>query len=334
MLKLIKRKGSKHYHITGTLRGERIRESTGTDSEPHAQVILAKRQSEILDRQTFGEKRTAIFAEAVELYLQQGGEARFLKPLLERWGLWRIADITQAEVSRAIHEMLPGRSPSYQIRAIITPLSAVVRCAHKAGLCDLVIFEKPRVRRKPVVYAQDDWFERVLPHCSLQLGAIIMFLTTTGCRVQEACDLTTADVNLDLGEAVLLNTKNGTSRLVQLVPVVVAAINRLHPGLRPDPGTRVFGYASRHSVNQAIDRACARAGAPYLSSHKIGRHAFAARLLRAGHSVKLVQEAGGWKVARMVTDTYGHLEASHVRSAVRDTGNILTQRLIGPKTVS
>jgi hypothetical protein len=31
---------------------------------------------------------------------------------------------------------------------------------------------------------------------------------------------------------------------------------------------------------------------------------------RQGHSLRLVQQAGGWKVARMVTDHYGDLERS------------------------
>src|SRR4026209_1671363 len=84
MLKLTQR--GKTWHITGTLRGKRYRESTGTDSRPHAEALLSKRQSEILDRDVWGEKRTSLFAEAVVLYVEGGGEARFLKPLLDRWG--------------------------------------------------------------------------------------------------------------------------------------------------------------------------------------------------------------------------------------------------------
>ena len=94
------------------------------------------------------------------------------------------------------------------------------------------------------------------------------------------------------------------------------------------PNALVFGYAGRWSVNQAIERACQRAGVPYLSSHKVGRHAFAARLLRAGHSLKLVQEAGGWRVARMVSDHYGHLERSQISAAIKASGTNLTQRNI------
>jgi Phage integrase family len=43
-----------------------------------------------------------------------------------------------------------------------------------------------------------------------------------------------------------------------------------------------------------LKRACKRAGLPHTSPHRIGRHSFAARILGAGHSLKVLQEAGGW----------------------------------------
>jgi integrase len=322
MLKLAKR--GKIWHICGSIRGQRYRESTGTHSRAHAEALLARRQTEIIERETWGQNRVTVFAEAVTLYLQQGGEARFLAPLLDRWGAKRLAEITQVEVSAAVHEIYPGRSAAYQVRAVFTPTSAVLRCAARAGLCPLVAFEKPKVRRKPVAYADDDWFQKVLPHCNSHLTAVILFLTLTGARVTEACTLVWADVDLQRAQALLRETKNGTSRVVDLAAPVATALHAIRPPT-PERAARVFGYAARWSVNQAIERACARAGIPYLSSHSIGRHAFAARLLRQGHSLKLVQEAGGWKAARMVSDHYGHLERSQVSAAIKNSGTNLTQ---------
>jgi integrase len=143
----------------------------------------------------------------------------------------------------------------------------------------------------------------------------VLFLTLTGARVQEACDLRHPDVSLARAEVILRHTKNGSSRRVKLAPVLMQALEML---LAEDgaPEDRVLGYGSRWSVNTAIRRACARAKIPYLSSHIVGRHAFAARLLGEGHSLRLVQEAGAWRTARMVSDHYGHLERSHVDNAV------------------
>ena len=331
MLKLIKR--TKIWHITGSIRGVRYRETTGTSSLCHAEAILAKRQIEILDRATWGPKRIAGFAEAVTLYLQQGGEARFVHPLLARWGKWRIAEITQTDVVRAAHEIYPGRSAAYHIRAVFTPTSAILRCAARAGLCEITIFDKPKLKRKPIEYASDDWFHRVLPCCGDPLAAILTFMTLTGARVAEACALLWCDVDLSNSQALLRTTKNGSPRLVDLAEPVVTSLKHLGR-LGVQPYGTVFGYAGRWSVNQAIRRACKRAGAPYLSSHKAGRHAFAARLLRAGHSIKLVQEAGGWRVARIVSDHYGHLERSHVSAAIKASGTNLTRPALAARAAT
>jgi integrase len=322
MLTLHKRGKKGLWQIKGTINGERYRESTGTTSRTHAQAILAKRQSQILDRTVFGEERTSILAEAMELYIKQGGEKRFLEPLLQRWGELRIADISQAEVTRGAHELYPGRTAAWHVRAVYTPLNAIIRQAHRAGMCELRVFEKPKVKTVPVQYADDRWFEVALPHCRLRLASIMLFMTLTAARVQEACDLVWRDVDLLRREAQLRKTKNNTARRVVLPPVVLQALRLLADEYGQKADERVFGYASRWSVNQAIARACKRAGLPYLSSHKVGRHAFAARLLRQGHSIKLVQEAGGWKVARMVTDHYGHLEASQVDDALSRSGDV------------
>jgi hypothetical protein len=61
-----------------------------------------------------------------------------------------------------------------------------------------------------------------------------------------------------------------------------------------------------------------RVGLPVMTSHQIGRHAFAARLLRQRKTLKEVQEAGGWSVGSMpmLAATYAHLEMSAVEQAV------------------
>ncbi|MBY0562213.1 tyrosine-type recombinase/integrase, partial [Hyphomicrobium sp.] len=90
-----------------------------------------------------------------------------------------------------------------------------------------------------------------------------------------------------------------------------------------------FGYAARWSVNQAIERVCQSAKLKYYSSHKLGRHAFAARLLESGGTLKEVQEAGGWASIQIVADTYGHLEEQAVYQAVLGRAAAVAPLLIG-----
>jgi len=51
---------------------------------------------------------------------------------------------------------------------------------------------------------------------------------------------------------------------------------------------------------------CRRAGIPFVPPHQAGRHSFASNALAMGATAKEVMEAGGWKTARMVLETYAH----------------------------
>ncbi len=128
--------------------------------------------------------------------------------------------------------------------------------------------------------------------------------------------------------ALLRKTKNGKPRVVPLTADLVKIIQRLinADGLT-DPDQTVFGYSGRWSVNQAIERVCATAGIKYYSSHKLGRHAFAARLLDEGHSLKHVQEAGDWSSIQIVADNYGHLEANSTDAAILEVAEDVSKQV-------
>ena len=82
-------------------------------------------------------------------------------------------------------------------------------------------------------------------------------------------------------------------------------------------GGRVFGYAGRGSVATVLKRLCKAHKMPYHSSHKWGRHKMATRMGEAGHGVQAIQEAGGWDTARLVLDTYGHMDRKDVTDKMR-----------------
>jgi integrase len=332
-LKLEKR--GKVYYVTGTIRRQRYRESTFTGSRPHAEAYRLKREREILDAEYHGEARTTLFAQAALLYLEKGGEGRFLAPLIERWGKWRLSDITPAAVSAFAREGFSAVAPATVKRQLYTPLNAVMRAAHRAQLGPLAVFEAPKVKRKPVAYADDRWLEQFFEHARFRVAAIVLFMTLTGARVSEACRLAPGDVDLERGEALLRQTKAGGSRRLPLAPVLVDALRTAIAECKKDIDgeVRVFGYANRWSVNQAIERVCLRAGIRRLSSHQVGRHAFAARLLAQGRSLQTVRGAGGWASIQIVSEVYGHLEQQAIDEAVRAAGESVP-RLPGPQGAS
>lgn len=323
MLTLSRRGKKGIFQISGTLAGERVRESTFTNSEPHAQVILAKRQQEILDRYTWGEQRTATFAEAVVLYLEGGGEDRFINPLLDRFGTMRLADITSMMVAKFAAERYPKSGPQGINRQVYTPIISVFRAGAMAvpPLCALPLFKRPKQpERKSVRYAKDPHIAKLLPKGTQRLKAAVLLLTFTGGRASEICRVVDEDVDWDDGSVILHDTKTKKPRRCQLPPSVLEAMTPLRGAEGP-----LFGFKTRYSLNQAIERASKRAGVPYLSSHKIGRHAFAGRLLGQGETSAVVMKAGGWKSARNFHDTYEHLERSHVDEIVVGSDAILTQ---------
>lgn len=322
-LKLIRR--GKVFYVSGSIRGQRYVESTRTRSREHAEAYRLKREREILDGVYLGEGRATIFATAVLVYLEKGGEGRFLDPIIARFGKTKLAEITPGEVSRFARERYAHLKPATVKRELYTPLNAVMRAAHAAQLGPLYRFDPPKVKRDPVTYADDRWLEAFFARAPFRIAATVLFMTLTGARVSEACRLTVADVDLERREAILRRTKTGRSRRLPLAPVLVDALARAVGELAKEIGgeRRVFGFSERYSVNQAIERVCRRAGIAYLSSHKVGRHAFAARLLAKGNSLKLVQDAGGWASIQVVSDVYGHLEQSAIDEAVRGAGTTL-----------
>lgn len=314
-LKVTKRPGSPYWQITGTASGYRYRFSAQTDCRETAEALRLKTEREAAERRTHGDARVTTFAQAVIHYVRQGGETRLLAPLVKRWGEWRIAAITPAELTKGAHELYPGKSTAWHVRAVWTPVNAVCNAADAAGLCSWRHVRPPTVKRRPVQPAGDEHIRQLLPHCNPRLAALVLFLTLTGARISEACRLHWAHVDFDRCEALLEVTKNGKPRLVALAPEVVDALRALAE-LHPASGS-VFGYSDRWSARNAIKRASARADLPYISSHKLGRHACAARMLADGHSVPVVTAAIGWQSPSMVMQTYGHLERSHVADAMR-----------------
>ncbi len=331
MLKLVRRRDAAKgtWRIRGTVGGVRYDESTGTDSRAHAEAILAKRQREILDRHTWGAERTTTFAEAVTSYLTAGGEARFLEPLVRAFGPRRMADIAQPDVDALVAKLHPVATPETISRQIYTPLIAVFRHAHRPGTGPAPAFQRPKLaRRAEVRFPTDDEINRIAAVASDRLRAAIVVLTVTGARASELCRIESRDIDWRLGNVILRETKNGDPRRAPIDGTALALLGPLRDTAGP-----LFGLVSRFSLNQALRRACQRAGVNVYTSHEIGRHAFAARLLANGHTILDVQRAGGWRDYKVVATTYGHLEQSHVDDVMRAAGANLVQKISGAKNV-
>lgn len=319
--------------IPGRTEGVRVRQSTGFTRLRDAEVFRDGLRREILEREINGPGHGLTFAECVLIYLEKGGEKRFMRPILERFGKSRVRDITAEQVSAFALENYGHLAPASVKRFYYTPLNAALNKGCKANKVAPPNFEPPNVERVTIVAAPRGWFPEFFQAAHFRIAVTVLFLTTTGRRVTEACRLTLEDLQFHHPKgprAIIRKTKGGRPISVPLDPVLVAGMQRL---IEADgttaPDTPVLGYSGRWSVNQAIERVCKSAGIKYYSSHKLGRHAFASRLLDDGHSLKHVQDAGGWATIQIVADAYGHLEENATDAAVLDVGSQVSEHFTG-----
>lgn len=247
------------------------------------------------------------FAEAAESYVQHGGEARYLARILPALGARPVHEITPMEVRQLALELMPDGRPSSRNRMIITPTRSVLYHAHELGWrlpARIRLFPVPR--GAGVRPATRRWTERFVEQCDADglphLAACVLFMQGTGARVSEAIALLGRDVDLGRRLAVLRKTKTQTDSPRFLPDHVAERIRALGAG----PDDRVFRYTSRFSVNERIWAVCDRAKLPRLSSHRVGRHAFATNALNAGVSVRVAMDAGGWRSSVIFLETYAH----------------------------
>ena len=346
MLKIVRRGKRGIFQIVGRhpLTGGRVRESTGLVSEPHAEAERIKLEQRLLDERTYGKRATTTFSEAVIVYRQKGHSTdRFVGVLNEHFGMRQLSAITDLDVMKFAALHYPNAQPQTVDRQVYTPMVAIWREAHAAGMCGPHEFRRPKKpEREAVRPASDEQIaallaisdaasnslrehpsksEKIQPWLSRTMAAILL-LSFTGARASEVCRIAPADIDWVAQTVLLRKTKNGKPRQVPLAPMVLEALLPLRQAVGP-----ICGYANRWQLNRALETACKAAGVPVMTSHQIGRHAFAARLLRQGKTLKEVQEAGGWSAASMpmIAATYAHLEKSAVDAAVREADGPLAR---------
>lgn len=302
-LKLVRRAQSDNWYIRGTVRGENIFETTGTDDAAIAEAIRIKREHGLLERSVFGPSATVTFAEAAVSYLENGGEARFLgkwDPATGRWSLLIgqlgklvVGKIGQHEIDNAVRAIYPKATAATRKRQGYIPACAVLNHAARKGWCGKAIIDHPRVKPSSTEYSTPDRMNKLLRHCSPKLRRLVVFLAYTGGRISELLRLDwDRDIDLNQRTAILRRTKNGKPRTVHLPDPVLLALATVPEKERHG---QVFEWKARHAVYKPLRRACRLAGVDYLPTHQQGRHTFAAWLrIHAKRDLVGLKKDGGW----------------------------------------
>lgn len=303
-LKIARRNKTSYWYITGTLPGgKRIRESLRTSRKERAKELFAVRSAELHKEATSGASNTCTFAEAVVTYLQDGGESRFLKPILDEWHDRNVRLIRSGHARDLANEIYPRAKPATKNRQILVPITAVLNHAAERGFCAPF-----RPRRFKVLEVYKDavdrsWIERFRQHASHDhLAALALFMFQTGARIGEAISLTPHAIDYENRVARIPKAKNGHPHAYHLSEQMAAELRSL-----PIKKGLVFGYRSRHSVYKAWRTSCARAGIAYVPPHQAGRHSFATEMIvRKGVDVATTAKLGGWRSAKVLLDAYTH----------------------------
>jgi integrase len=298
-------KRSKNWFVRGTVGGVIIFESTGTADRGQAERYRLKREREVYDAARLGQVKDATFADAVTVYLNKGKGGRFLAQLLDHFKETPLPQIGQIEIDEAARVLYPDAKASTLNRQVYGPVVAILRAAAKARLpgATAPMIDRRHEQKPEITPADDKHLDALLPHLPEGLAALITLMTYTGLRTGEALSIRPEHVRD--GFALAGRTKNGEPRLTP-VP----------EGWEYPSGG--WGYNTTQGVGKALRRAHKAAGLPYRDGHELGRHAFAARFLKAGGSIKRLKEAGGWKKLQVVDESYGHLEMTDVHDFMRE----------------
>ena len=167
------------------------RESTRTDSLEKAQDILTAYLNRVRDESLHGIAGAALFAEAVTEYIDKGGEARFVSPLLERFGTTRMRDIRDTDISALGNKVYPGVKQDTLVRQLYGPMQAIWNKGVEAKLAEPRVIAKPKLKKRAAPkYPKDDWLIQVLgAMTTLPQRASILFMSFSGARATEVVDV-------------------------------------------------------------------------------------------------------------------------------------------------
>jgi integrase len=261
---------------------------------------LKKAEAEII-AQTFALPSDPTFADAANVYLDDSGEKRFIKPLALHFGNTAIKQIDQRAIDEAAAKLYPDAAPATRNRQVYSPMIAILR---RAGVSTLFRRPKGGTGEERSIWLWPEQFEALLKAASEldpELAILFLFLVSTGARLSEALGMKCTDVRLSEGFAFCGKTKNGKPRPMHVPAAVVVAL-RGHPRKLDRGEARVFRWTRCGSLYLLAGRAYARAGvddggAPF----HVLRHTYGTWMRRyANADERDLLETGAWSDPKSV----------------------------------
>lgn len=336
---LLNRKGI--WHIDKKILGQRICESSGSDSLEEAEIYLAKRIEEIRQAKIYGVRPKRIFRDAAIKYVEENQHKASirvdviqLKVLDEYIGHLPLEEVHMDSLKSYIFQRTRKNNNTKELkkRTINYGLQVVRRILNLAeqewkdeyGLSWLIKAPKIKLEKQidarkpyPLSYDEQMRFFKELP---IHLKRMALFAVNTGCRDQEICSLRWEwEIKVPEGSVFLIpewRVKNREERLVVLNKLAHRVIEEVR-GIHPEYVFTFRGKSITRMLNSAWKKARLRAGLPHVRVHDL-KHTFGRRLRAAEVSFEDRQDLLGHKSGRITTH-YSQSEYSNLIRAANKT---------------
>lgn len=287
--------------------------------------------------------KKATFAEISKKYLEDQahkkepstmkGEGNVVRVLDRFFGGKQIAAIRQADVEAFRTMRLADKKSMRTVNLSIVVLRSVFKHATMLGATRTDPTEKVhslRTKKKAIrfvpaseILAVAEWIRKNVKVGDLIANAIL-FLTFSGARLSGGMNVRWEDINFDLQQVTINESKNKRPIFVDFNPDLEALLLKMREKLGPKPTGLLF--PTYRTPNEADDKplaafrdsltkACAALGIERFWPHML-RHHFASRCIMAGIDFKQIAEwLGHSDGGVLVATTYGHLAKGHGKAS-------------------
>lgn len=337
-----------NFEIRGSYLGCNVEVSSGTHKRSIAAQKLGEIEACIEKHGQYPAPEIATrpgqptFLTAAVAYMREGGESRYISPLLKHFGEMPLVEVaTQEAIDNAAMTLLPNGAPDYRNRKIYTPISAVL---HHALGDKCPQFKRPKGSkgrdRKEFMWPNDAFaIIGAADGIDPEFGLYLRLLIYTGIRKSEGLGLLAADVRPEERAAWLRTSKNEDPRMLKLKLDIVAP---LFQHLKGHTGERLFKFSDGGHFKHLLLRAkLAALGLPCPKRRPTGwappdnrlafvgfhtfRHTWATWMRRyGGTDVQGLVSTGNWRDPRSAA-RYSHVVSREEWDRVDslpDMGNI------------
>lgn len=224
----------------------------------------------------------------------------------------------------------------------ITPKSINRKINSISGFCNFAVkqrwlsynpaneVERQKTLTKERDFLKVDEVQKIINHLTSPIiKYVVILMSNTGLRVNEAISLKLEDVDLVERVVHVINGKGGKDRDVPISEALATELEFYLENIRPDVFSLYFfatqrtGRISQQYINRVLKETAKELGINKTVTSHVLRHTFASQLEKTDTHVSIIQRLLGHADVR-TTSIYMHADQSDLQAAV-NTINILTK---------